>query len=138
MAGVKRTIKNTQTIDQGGINSLQHNPYSGAKKSLATGPEFQKVIGAADVTGVDISTAAGIAPGTLVWLFNNSATVGWVALKKDIAPTTVSGFANAIPLAPNSWMQLCVGDNNFIKSSAATIGMYIVQDDATYAAAVIE
>ena len=130
-----RVNKPGSSLDQGALESTQANPYSGGKKSLTVGPDFmpQYVAGVQNVfvSGIDASTGTNLAPWTSLWLYNNSSTVAWVALSTAAIGSAPSGFANGVPLTPNAWTQLSMGQNTFIRTSAATVGVYTINDDTT-------
>jgi len=125
----KNRTNQGSALDSGAINSYQANPYAGGKKILAVGPEFLKQDTNAFISGRDVSTASPISPGSILYIFNNAATVAWIALSTDSAVAAPSAFTNGIPLKPNDWTILSAGENNFIRSSAATVGLYDVKDD---------
>ena len=126
-----RVNKPGSSLDQGAIASTQANPYSGGKKSLTVGPDFQKPAGQAFVSGTDASAGINVVPWTSLWLYNNSATVGWVALSTATIAAAPTSFANGIPLRPNAWTQLAAGENTFIRTGANTVGVYTINDDTT-------
>lgn len=135
MATNKAYIKKNRTnkggtLDEAAIAAYQTNPYSGGHKTMKVGPEHCKQDANAFISGRDVSAAASpVYPGSILYLYNNSATVAWVALSTDPAVATPTGFANGIPLKPNDWTILSAGENNFILSSAATVGLYEPKDD---------
>jgi hypothetical protein len=130
-----RVNKPGSSLDQGALESTQANPYSGGKKSLTVGPDFmpQYVAGVqnAFVSGVDASAGINLAPWTSLWLYNNASTVAWVALSTSAIASAPSSFATGVPLPPNAWTQLSMGQNIFIRTSAATVGVYTINDDTT-------
>lgn len=116
-------------LDQGAIASSQANHYSGGQKTLDVGPEFMKQIGNDFISGRDVSGAnEPVSQGSALYFYNNAATVAWVVLSitAHAAPT---GFTDGIPLKPNDWTKLSAGDNTFVRTSAATVGLYEVKDD---------
>ena len=120
-------------LDSGAIQSTQANAYSGGHKVLDVGPDFMKQgtpTANAYVSGRDVSGAGEpVYPGSILYLYNNNATVAWVALSTASIGAAPSSFATGIPLAPNTWTRLSAGENTFIRSSAATVGLYEVKDD---------
>lgn len=118
----QRTLNNVSQ-DLGSVELVQHNEASGAKKSVSVGPCF------INNTGLALNTAQNVNPGQSLYIYNNAGAVGWVSLgiNTAVAPT---GFANAIPCKPNDWTVISSGLNNTILGSAATLGLYIL-DDAT-------
>lgn len=130
-AYTKRNRTNRGTpLDEAAIASYQANPYSGGQKNLAVGPEHCKQDANAFVSGRDVSGASEpVSPGSILYIYNNSATVGWISLSTDSAIATPTGFANGIPLKPNDWTILSAGENNFIRSGANTVALYEPKDD---------
>lgn len=124
----KRTI--STPLDQGSIFSIEHNNQAGAKKVLAAGPSFQKNA----LPVVDGKTGSfSIQAGTLLWIYNNSTTTGWVALSTQTIGSAPTGFANGIPLPPNSWSYINTGDNTQVYLSA-TAAAYIPEETTRYSA----
>lgn len=117
-------------IDAASSDSYQTNPYSGGKKIVDVGPEFLKDVANAFVSGRDVSGSSNaILPGSIIYLYNNAATVAWVALSTAAIGADPTGFADGIPLKPNDWTILSAGENSFIRSSANTVGLYEMKDD---------
>jgi len=135
---VKRTPKNTAALGANDIASITANARAGAVKSLLVGPELRKMPGQTppqnQVIGFTANAApVKIPPGTSLWLFNNSATVAWATMAPaDATITAPTGITNAIPLKPNDWTRLNMGENAQLQTSAATVGVYIVEDDTTF------
>lgn len=132
-AYTKRNRVNRGTAsDAGNIQSYQSNPYSGGQKNLSVGPEFLKQVGDVFISGRDVSGAGeSIQPGAIIWIYNNSATVAWLALSTAAIAVAPTGFTNGIPLTPNAWTQLSAGENNSVRASAATVGLFEVKDDSS-------
>lgn len=117
-------------MDQGAIQSAQANHYSGGHKVMDVGPEFMKQIGSAVITGRDISAAGNpITPGSILYFYNNSATVAWVSMSTADIAAAPTGFTDGVPLRPAAWTILSAGENSFARSSAATVGLYEPKDD---------
>lgn len=127
--GVIRVNINNSANDSGAIESSQNNAYAGGKKVLEVGPDFQKQGTNAFVSGQDFSAGGSVHPWSTLWIYNNSTSVAWVALSTAVIAGAPTGYANGIPLPPNSWSQLSSGPNSFIYTSAATVGTYIMNDD---------
>lgn len=107
------------------------NPRAGAVKALAVGPQFQMGSATAQVSGIDASAGIQMSPGTTMWLYNNSGTVAWATMATT-APSAPSSIATGIPLKPNDWTQLNMGEYSFLRTSAATVGVYIVADETSF------
>ena len=132
---VKRSPINSATLGANDIASMVANARAGANKVLPVGPQLRTPAGATQVQGFTANTAAlPLPPGTSLALFNNSATVAWVTMNKaaDGALVAPTGIANAIPLKPNDWTYLNMGENDQIQTSAATVGCYIIEDDTSF------
>lgn len=118
-------------LDSGAVVSSQANHYSGGQKVMSVGPEFMKQDTNAFCSGRDVSGAGEpVRPGSILYFFNNAATVAWVALSTASIGGAPSGFTNGIPLKPNDWTVLSAGENSFVRSSAVTVGLYEPKDDS--------
>lgn len=132
---VKRSPKNTAALGSNDIASMVANARAGANKTLSVGPQLRTPAGATQVQGATANAAAvKYNPGTTLALFNNAATVAWATMNKvaDGALTAPTGIANAIPLKPNDWTLLNMGENDQLQTSAATVGVYVIEDDTTF------
>lgn len=131
---IKRATKNTATLGASDIASIVANARAGANKSLTVGPQLRTPAAATQVIGADFSTAASMPAGTALALYNNSGTVAWATMNKaaDAAITTPAGISTGIPLKPNDWTYLNMGENDQLKTSAASVGVYIIEDDTTF------
>lgn len=126
----KRTNKNGSAADAAAIVSYQNNQYAGGQKNMAIGPEFLKQNTDAFVSGRDVSGAGeAVMPGSILYVYNNSAGVAWIALSTEALGAAPSGFTSGIPLKSQEWTILSAGENSFVRSSANTVGLYEVKDD---------
>lgn len=116
--------KTTDALGSGDSTGHSYNKYSGGIKQVEIGPLLQ-ILGTLD-------TKKTFKAGAQLWIYNNSATVGYVNLfvSTDATPTP-SSLSNAIACAPNSYTKLAAGLNTAIIGSAATLGGYVVTDDTT-------
>lgn len=126
-----RINKPGSASSQGDCESTQNNSYVGAKKSLEAGPDFQKQSGNAFIAGQDASAGINVTPWNMLWLYNNSSSVAWVSLSTAAIGAAPSSYANGIPLPANAWTRLSSGENTNIRTSASTVGLYLVNDDTT-------
>lgn len=114
--------KTTDALGSGDAVGQSYNKYAGAMKRVEVGPLLQ-ILG-------PINAKVTFKAGSSLWIYNNAATVGWVALySASASDPTPSSFANAIACAPNSYTRIAVGLNTAIIGSAATLGAYLVVDD---------
>jgi len=126
----KRVNINQSAMDVGAITSAAFNAYSGGSKVLPVGPEFTKTIGSATIIGADAAAGIGVAPGTVVYLYNNSGAIAWVTMSEAVIAAAPTGIADGIPLKKDDWTILSMGSNSYIRTSAATIGVYFLKDDS--------
>lgn len=132
---VKRSPKNTAALGSNDIASMVANARAGANKTLAVGPQLATPNGATQVQGATANAAAvKYPPGTALALYNNAGAVAWVTMNKaaDGALAAPTGIANAIPLKPNDWTLLNMGENDQLQTSAATVGVYVIEDDTSF------
>lgn len=116
--------KTSDALGSGDAVGQSYNKYAGAMKRVEVGPLLQ-VLG-------PINAKVTFKAGSSLWIYNNSATVGWIALySAQSADPTPSSLANAIACPPNSYMRVSAGLNTAIIGSAATLGAYLVVDDTT-------
>lgn len=111
------------TIDQGSAISIGFNQYAGAHKQLPTGAMLN-IMGtlAADID---------VGYGESVWVYNNSGTVAYISFYSPTNPKVApTDLANGIPVPPNSYLVVGSGTNNIITGSAASLGVYVAQDDS--------
>lgn len=100
------------------------NQYAGALKTLpVTG--YLKPLGAANVV-------LRVELGSLVALYNNSASTAFAKIGDPVGLTAPSGGADGICLRPNDYTILSVGEYNGIIASAATVFAYLVVDDTMF------
>jgi len=123
-----RTNKGTP-IDANAAASYQANSYSGGHKILAVGPEFLKQGTNAYVSGRDVSAGDVVTPGSILYIFNSTNQVHWVALSTATIASQPTGITDGIPLSPNAWTILSAGENSFIRTDNSNIGLYDVKDD---------
>lgn len=110
--------------DSGQIESIEFNQYGGGKKTIEVGPSLTNL-------GDASSGLSLLGIGQSLWLYNNSASTAFAIFytlpgSVPATPTLATGIA----LAPNSYTRLSSGQFNSIKTSAATVGVYSVQDDS--------
>jgi len=130
-------MKGREIHDVLNIGSLTFNKASGAQKNLAAGPHLKPLVldPAAPTFTTDASTARSVRPGALLAIYNNSGTAGAITLGTDAAvPALAIGVADSsgrvgIACKPNDWTYVSVYDKSFIRTTAATLLVYIVEDD---------
>lgn len=136
MANVKRTPKN-QAVMGMDITGIVTNPRAGAIKSLASGPQFLMPATATQLVAMDASAGLKLNPGMSLWLYNNSGTVAWASMANS-NPTAPAGLTTGIPLKANDWTYLSLGEFSWLRTSAATVGVYIIADETSFTVETVE
>lgn len=101
----------------------EYNDWAGACKVLGPVQGVLKILGSLGTPGVKTPQF-----GATVAVFNNSATVDFVAVGPQTA-TAPTGGANGIPVPPYAYIYVSMGANQFIISAAATTFGYLVVDE---------
>jgi len=125
----KRTGKNL--VDGGSVASMVFNEMAGSNKVFFSGPQMLAQPGADSVAAYDFSAGTAIGNGISLWIYNNSGSVAFINFGKTALPAAPSSLATGIPLKPNDWTYLNTGEYNFVRTSAATVGVYMIKDDTT-------
>lgn len=129
MAKVKRRVNQQNILNPNDITAISFNERSGSLKTLSVGPEFAKS-GSGGITPIDASASNILLPkGTIIALYNNSSSLAWINM--NVAPNTLAapGPSNGIPLQPNNWTYLSLGENDQIRTSSPNVLIYIVADE---------
>lgn len=140
MAAKKRIIQTNQ--DQASVDSTLFNAYAGAQKNMEVGRHHlpMPVSASAGVTtySTDASTLRSLpGKGLCLAVYNNATSVGAVTLGNDntitaLAPGAVDANGNVgVPCAPGEWTFLACYDKTFVKSTAATLLVFIIADDSS-------
>lgn len=115
-------------------SKAQQNIYGG---SVAQDYAFNQHAGAMKVMGLifgrvktfmgDLATGVQADPGSLVAVYNNSAAALFV--KTGINTLAAPNATNGIAVPPNSYMIIPMGNDSFIRASAANVIGYWLEDD---------
>lgn len=70
--------------------------------------------------------------GTSVALYNNSATVAYVAFGTSNALAVPTGPTDGIALRPNDYTVVPMGDKKWLRANTATVYAYEVADDSSH------
>lgn len=121
--------------DPANINNLTYNEASGSFKSIEVGPFFKPIrIGASSYT-TDATTARAVRKGAIIAVYNNSGAVGAITCGDSSAMTALAAGATdssgnvGIPCAPNTWTYIATNEKQFIRTTAATLLTFIVEDE---------
>lgn len=129
------------TQDPSSIASIEYNPASGAEKNVEVGPHLMPIpkVTAGVLGYTTNATVATVLPtlGKSLAIYNNAATVGSITLGEDNTITSLAvGATDAnghvgIPCAPNAWTRLSCGMQNWVIASAATLLVFMLDDDSS-------
>lgn len=117
-------------------DSLSFNQASGARKTLPTGPHLLPIPSGAGTWTTNVTTATNLGMmGLNIAVYNNSGSVGTVTIGNSSSITSQAiGASDAngnvgVPCTPNSWTYLSMGTNSWIIASAATLFVYLYDDN---------
>lgn len=136
----QRNLQGASVRDPSMIDNLIYNEASGARKSIPVGAHLLPLgDGAGGYT--TNATTAKILPsaGRNMAVYNNAGAVGSITLGVDNtvvsqAPGAVqAGTSNQVGIAcaPNAWTYIGTGNQNWVISSAATLLVYIIDDETS-------
>ncbi len=129
MSKVKRNPKNSGTLGSNDIASAGYNARSGGHKNLIVGPQLKIPATGTVIAGLDASAGLQFPAGTCFALYNNGA-LAWATMSMT-NPAAPSSIVTGIPLKANDWTYLGLGSLSWIRTSAATVGVYIIEDDTS-------
>lgn len=136
-----RNVPGDKIQDQSIIDNLQYNNPAGSKKVSEVGRHLLAIpyllVGVPSYT-TDASTKR-ILPslGRCLAVYNNAGAVGSITLGEttsivSLAPgVTDSDGHVGIPCAPNSWTYIACNEQQWVIASAATLLVFIVDDDSS-------
>lgn len=111
------------TVDPGQSMGVEHNILGGGKNVVEVGPALTQLPSASFTAGSDVG---GL--GTSLYLYNNSATVAFVAFyDPTVTPSPATPTAAAgIAVPPNAYFRVNSGQVNSMIISTANILIYRV------------
>lgn len=130
--------RNTNNIkDTGQLENLTYNEYSGSKKVSEVGRKLSPMD---DGTGAGYTTDASTARvlpgmGKNLAVYNNASSVAAISLGDDntiaaLTPGQCDSNGNVgIPCAPNAWTYVACGSKTWVRSSVATLLVFLIDDD---------
>lgn len=136
MARSKRQITPDAIVDSHSIESLGYNVSAGAFKKVTIGPKLKPLQSDATTYTTNATTAIDLGqPGKQLAVYNNSGSVGSVTTSSSAIASLAPGVTDAsghvgIACPPNAWTQVSMGDDTFIIASAATLLVYMIEDDS--------
>lgn len=145
MDSLKRTSGN-QALDSGAISNIGFNENAGVHKTSDFGKKLKPIrviTHGPDATTytTDASSIKKIEKGMALALYNNAGAVASFRLSNkptaaSLAPGVTDSTADAgegdvgVAVPPNSWHYTNSSDKEYIITSAATLLVYIVEDES--------
>lgn len=132
----KRNLKGKATKDPSSIEAMIFNEAAGAQKNAEVGRHLVPLKSNATTYTTDATTARALPDkGRNLAVYNNSGTLGSVTLGEDgtiallaAGVTDASGHVG-IPCKPNDWTYIACNDKQWVISSAATLLVFLIEDD---------
>lgn len=133
----KRGFPGFDTQDTGAIANLEYNNASGGLKTLEVGRHLLPIpTGTTFTTNVTSATALP-KMGKNLAVYNNTSTVGSITLGEDGTITSLAvGVTDAnghvgIACLPNAYTYIACGLQQWVIASAATLLVYLIDDDTS-------
>jgi len=136
MARSKRQITPDAIVDSHSIESQGYNLSSGAFKNVNIGPKLKPLQSDATTYTTNATTAIDLGqPGKQLAVYNNAGAIGSVTTSSSVIANLAAGATDAsghvgIACPPNSWTYISMGDDVYVISSAATLLVYMIEDDS--------
>ena len=130
----KRTGKKVN-YDSQQTASNTYNDYAGAQKNMSVGAVLQPVRTGSSWSTDASSSALEVPAGTQIAIYNTAGTLGTVRFGSTSSVTAGSvGEVSAegspsVACKPTDWTYVCCGERTFIKTSANSLIVYVIQDD---------
>lgn len=134
MATPKRN--SPKTHDAAVTDSLKYNEQAGADKNVTVGPHL-KPLRKTDMTyTTDASGGMTVPAGAQLAIYNSTGSVGAITVSPAVATALAPGVTDVngnvgVPCPPNTWSYVSVWDRTFIQTTAATIMVFLINDDST-------
>jgi hypothetical protein len=134
----KRNIRGQKTFDPSSIAATTYNEHSGAIKHAEVGRHLIAIPNSATTVTTNATTALSLPfPGKNIAVYNNANAVGSITLGEDGTITSLApGVTDVnkhvgIPCAPNSWTYIACYDKQWVIASAATLLVFLIDDDTS-------
>jgi hypothetical protein len=133
---ITRNSKGKDVQDPSSIQSLIYNLQVGAQKNMDMGHHLIPIFTGGSYT-TNVTTATAIPRrGITLAVYNNSGSVGSITLGMDnsiaalaVGATDTNGNVG-IACKPNDWTYIATYDKHFVRASASTLIVYVVEDDS--------
>jgi hypothetical protein len=132
-----RQMKGSTTEDVLGAEGLTFNRAAGAWKNMTVGPHLKPLNDDVSIPSytTNATTVRNFRPGSQLAVYNNAGTVGSITLGNDatvtslaVGATNSSGYVG-VACKPNDWTYISSFDKRFVIASAATLLVYLIEDD---------
>lgn len=143
LALFKRVLNGAMVQDPSTIAAHTYNEASGAQKNAEVGRHLMPLKINATTWSTQANSAAVVLPGRgkNLAVYNNAGAVGSVTLGDDQYPPTsqapgavqasTEGRNVGIACPPNEWTYIACGDQNQVITSAATLLVYLIDDETS-------
>lgn len=139
MAKNQRNLPGSSVRDTSTIDNLIYNEASGARKSIAVGQHLLPLPDGASGYTTNATTAKILpSPGRNLAVYNNAGAVGSITLGEDStvtaqAPGAIQAATQHVGIAcpPNAWTYIGCGPQNWVIASAATLLVYLIDDETS-------
>jgi len=139
MAKNQRNLPGTAVRDASIIDNLIYSESSGGQKNVTVGPHLLPLPNGASGYTTDATTAKVLpSPGKNLAVYNNAGVVGSITFGEDNtvtaqAPGAIQAGTQHVGIAcpPNSWSYLAAGPQNWVIASAATLLVYLIDDETS-------
>jgi hypothetical protein len=142
MAKNSRNIPGNKIQDPSAIANLEYSDAAGSKKVSEVGRHLvplKFISGGVVAYTTDASTARRLDfPGKCLAVYNNAGAIGSVTLgnvasaPSSLAPGVTDASGNVgVPCPANSWTYLACADNYWVIASAATLLVFLIDDETS-------
>ena len=134
-----RNIPGQSIVDPSTLENLQYNNSAGSKKTSEVGRHLLPINTDGATYSTNMSGTPQVLPsqGRNLAVYNNSGSLGSVTLGEDatlvsLAPgaTDANGHVG-IPCKPNDWTYIACAGSQWVISSAATLLVFLIDDDSS-------
>jgi hypothetical protein len=130
--------KSKVNVDPSQIVNHSYNQAAGAVKVAEVGRHLVPLKSDATTYTTDATTARALpSKGRNLAIYNNAGAVGAVSLGDDAAMAALGvGATDAngnvgIPCKPNDWTYVACNEKQFVRTSAVTLLVFLIEDDTS-------
>jgi hypothetical protein len=124
-----------RVVDPGQTDSLVYNSAAGAYKQMQIGAHLKPFTPDGSTFSTNATTSVNLGqPGQMLAVYNNSGTLGSVTVSLLSVASLAAGVTDAagnvgIACPPNAWTYISMADSIWVIASAATLLVYLIDDD---------